>query len=101
MKTAILDDDEVMTLEDVAAELHEMYGWKSHETDAQKGVIRFVTDEGRTFDLEKSGFAYEVVGGRTSENEDLEHEVRLADDLDLVNHIWAMDEKGNTVLICN
>ena len=101
MKTVILEDNEVMTLEEVAAKLHGMYKWATHETCAKEGVIRFTERDGRRFCLRTSGFVYEVVNGKVSENEDGEREINFGEDFDLVNYIWAKDGEGNTVLINN
>ena len=99
MKTVILEDDEVMTLEEVAAKLHEMYGWATHETYAKEGEIRFTESDGRHFCLHTSGFVYEVVNGKESEKEDGEREVNFGEDFDLVNYIWATDKDGNSVMV--
>ena len=101
MKTVILEDNEVMTLEEVAAKLHEMYGWATHETYAKEGEIRFTERNGRHFCLRTSGFVYAVVNGKVSENEDGEREINFGEDFDLVNYIWAKNEDGNTVLVNN
>ena len=101
MKTVILEDNEVMTLDEVAAKLHEMYGWATHETYAKEGEIRFTERNGRHFCLRTSGFVYAVVNGKVSENEDGEREINFGEDFDLVNYIWAKDEDGNTVLVNN
>ena len=101
MKTVILEDNEVMTLDEVAAKLHEMYGWATHETYAKEGEIRFTERDGRHFCLRTSGFIYEIVNGKESGKEDGEREIDFGEDFDLVNYIWAKDEDGNTVLVNN
>ena len=99
MKTVILEDNEVMMLEEVAAKLHEMYGWATHESYAKEGEIRFAERDGRHFCLHTSGFVYEVVNGKESEKEDGEREINFGEDFDLVNYIWATDKDGNSVMV--
>ena len=99
MKTVILEDNEVMTLEEVAVKLHGMYKWATYETYAKEGAIRFTERDGRHFCLRTSGFVYEIVNGKESEKEDAEREINFGEDFDLVNYIWAKDTEGNTVLI--
>ena len=101
MKTVVFEDNEVMTLEEVAAKLHEMYKWATHETCAKEGAIRFTERDGRHFCLRTSRFVYEIVNGKESEKEDGEREINFGEDFDLVNYIWAKDEDGNTVLVNN
>ena len=99
MKKVIVSDDEVMTLEEAAVKLHERLGWKSHTTDAKEGIIQFEIEDGRKFNLHTSGFAYEVIDGKESEESDDEQEVTFYDALKLINCIFAEDEEGNTVII--
>ena len=99
MKTVILDDKQVMTLEEVAAKLHEMYRWATHETCANKGVIRFTEKDGRRFKLDIGGFVHEVVGGRTCREPDPSRTVDFREDFDLVNMVWATDKDGNSVMV--
>ena len=101
MKTAVFEDNDVMTLEEVAAKLHGMYGWATHETNAKEGAIRFTERDGRHFCLRTSGFVYEIVNGKESEKEDGEREINFGEDFDLVNYIWAKDAEGNAVLVNN
>ena len=99
MKTVIHDDNQVMTLEEVASKLHEMYKWATHETYANKGVIRFTENDGRHFKLDIGGSVHEVVGGQTSRKPDPSRTVDFREDFDFVNIVWATDRDGNSVMV--
>ena len=61
-KKVVVDADAVLTLSEVAKELHYGLRWKSHRTDARKGRIDFTDGEGRRFRLDLGGFAYAFIG---------------------------------------
>ena len=93
----VIDASQVTPLAELAPDLARQYGWKSYSVEGD--TIYFSAEsgsgpvEGR---LELSGFAYDL---ETDEPLD-EWNVNWDEDFDAwSNHVWAEDEKGNTVML--
>ena len=99
MKKVVLNDNEVMTLDEVAAKLHRMYSWTAHTTNAKKGEICFTEICGRRFVLALDGLVREIVKGEVRKSPNRSRSIDFREDMDLVDMFWAKDEAGNSVMI--
>lgn len=98
-KKVVVDADAVLTLSEVAKELHYGLRWKSHRTDARKGRIDFTDGEGRRFRLDLGGFAYAFIGKKESAESDPSKSICFREELSAKDFIWARDEHGRVVAI--
>ena len=98
-KTIRIDEENVLTLRDIAEELKRLYHWQGYRLRARDGVISFTASDGRLFDLHQTGFAYEVKAGVAAEDSDDAHAVDFRDDLDCPDLVWAEDEDGNALAL--
>jgi len=99
MKKILIDEDQVVTLAELAKDLAESHGWKEYEVDNGKGEIKFVSAEGVKCVVDLVGFAQRVREDGTLEDWDDEN-VDWDEEFDgWSNHVWAEDEDGNTVML--
>lgn len=99
MKKILIDEDQVSTLAELAAELAKSHGWESYEVGTTE--IRFVKD-GVKGVVDLGGFAQKVP--EDEENSDFEdwdeENIDWDEEFDAwSNHVWAEDEDGNTVML--
>jgi len=97
----VFDEQNTLTLRQIAEELAKMYRWRTFDVDAKNDVIAFTSEDGRLFNLRLTGFAYEVKDGVESDFEDDEHSVNLCEDLDYCDLVWGRDEEGCAVAVHN
>ena len=105
MKNVKIDEDQVSTLKELAAQLASMYGWTSYEVanhavNFKEDVIYFkaIGEDGKEVHgvIDTTGFANDVVSGEPLD----EWNVDWDEDFDAwSNHVWAEDEDGNTVML--
>jgi len=100
-KTIQIDEENVLTLRQIAEELKRLYKWPTFDVNEGMGVICFTSADARLFNLHATGFAYEVKDGVEATEADDEHSVNFCEDLDYPDLVWAEDEEGNTVAIHN
>ncbi len=101
MKTVTFEDNETLTLREIAEELAKLYKWVTYDVDARAGVIAFTTGEARLFNLKPTGFAYEVKDGVEDEVADDENSVNFCEDLDYCDLVWGRDDEGELVAVHN
>ena len=101
MKTVALEDTQVSTLANIAANVKVICSWRDYKVDEGNERI-FVTDDvGRTFDLYTDGLAFEVVNGEEKTDPDERWTLDFRDVLSWRDLIWAKDAKGRPLAIHN
>jgi hypothetical protein len=99
MKKILIDEDQVVTLAELAKDVADAYGWTSYEVGAD--VIYFKANaDGEQVNgkVELSGFAYDVDSGEPIDEWNVDWDEVFDGWSD---HVWAEDEDGNTVMLHN
>ena len=94
MKTVALEDTQVSTLANIAANVKVICSWRDYEVDEGNERIFFTDDVGRTFDLYTDGLAFEVVNGEEKTDPDERWTLDFRDVLSWRDLIWANDANG-------
>ena len=89
----------VATLEEVATTLHRQNRWRSHVTDAVKGTVDYVSEEGVQYRLDCYGVAEKVVNGQAVKDLDIAeyHDIHQA--MCWTDMIWGTNDSGERVAI--
>ena len=101
MKTVALEDTQVSTLANIAANVKVICSWRDYKVDEGNERIFFTDDVGRTFDLYTDGLAFEVVNGEEKTDPDERWTLDFRDVLSWRDLIWAKDAKGRPPAIHN
>ena len=101
MKTVALEDTQVSTLANIAANVKVICSWRDYKVDEGNERIFFTDDVGRTFDLYTDGLAFEVVNGEEKTDPDERWTLDFRDVLSFRDLIWAKDAKGRPLAIHN
>ena len=101
MKTVALEDTQVSTLANIAANVKDICSWRDYKVDEGNERIFFTDDVGRTFDLYTDGLAFEVVNGEEKTDPDERWTLDFRDVLSWRDLIWAKDAKGRPLAIHN
>lgn len=100
MKTVVFDDELVLSIADVAKRLKAALGWMSCEPDGEECSIRFTVSDGRRFEMDKHGLAYEIdERGETKVDPDERESILIPDVLNYPETMWAHDTDGKWVLV--
>ena len=101
MKTVELEDVQVSTLANIAANVKVVCSWRGYMVDEEGERIFFTDDVGRTFNLYTDGLAFEVVNGDEKTDPDERWTLDFRDVLSWRDLIWAKDAKGRPLAIHN
>ena len=100
MKTVLFDDELVLTIGDVAEKLKAALGWLSCEPDRAERSVRFTVSDGRRFEMDEHGLAYELdKRGETNVDPDERESILIHDVLKCHETMWARDTEGKWVLV--
>ena len=94
MKTVVLEDVQVSTLANIAANVKVICSWRDYKVDEGNERIFFTDDVGRTFNLCTDGLAFEVVNGEEKSDPDERWTLCFRDVLSWRDLIWAKDANG-------
>ena len=101
MITVALEDTQVSTLANIAANVKVVCSWRDYKVDEGNERIFFTDDVGRTFNLYTDGLAFEVVNGDEKTDPDERWTLDFRDVLSWRDLIWAKDAKGRPLAIHN
>ena len=94
MTTVELEDVQVSTLANIAANVKVICSWRDYKVDEGNERIFFTDDVGRTFNLCTDGLAFEVVNGEEKSDPDERWTLDFRDVLSWRDLIWAKDANG-------
>ena len=94
MKTVALEDTQVSTLANIAANVKVICSWRDYKVDEGNERIFSTDDVGRTFNLYTDGLAFEVVNGEEKSDPDERWTLDFRDVLSWRDLIWANDANG-------
>ena len=99
MTTVELEDVQVSTLANIAANVKIICSWRDYKVDEGNERIFFTDDVGRTFNLYTDGQAFEVVNGKEKTDPDERWTLDFRDVLSWRDLIWAKDANGYPLAI--
>ena len=99
MQTVAFEDEQVMTMREIAEKIAPRLGWRTFDVSPRSGTICFTSEDARAFQMNLAGTAFAIRDGVVSPTGDADESADIAEALDIPHLVWGRDEEGEWVCV--